>query len=133
MHPSFRTALDKFLARATQQWGGRIEEVILFGSTARGEATAASDVDLLVITSGEDFHLRRNLIGLAYDIMLETGVNLSVKVLSRDDMERGRYSPFLKAVLTCDKKAISGIAGKSAVLSVWDVPTMACASGNGRV
>jgi len=100
MHPSFLTALGRFLARATQQWGDRIEEVILSGSTARGEATAASDVDLLVITSEEDFHLRRNLIGLAYDIMLETGVNLSVKVLSRDDMERGRNSPFLKAVLT---------------------------------
>jgi len=68
--------------------GDRIEEVILFGSTARGEATVASDVDLLVITSEEDFRLRRNLIGLAYDILLETGVNLSVKVLSRDDAER---------------------------------------------
>jgi hypothetical protein len=41
-----------------------------------------------VITSEEDYHLRRNLIGLAYDILLETGVNLSVKVLSRDDAER---------------------------------------------
>ena len=71
----------------------------LFGSTGRGEATVASDVDLLVITSEEDFHLRRNLIGLAYDILLETGVNLSVKVLSRDDVERGRNSPHSQAVM----------------------------------
>lgn len=99
MHPSFRTALNTFLARGAHLWGDRIEEVILFGSTARGEATVASDVDLLVITSEEDYHLRRNLIGLAYDILLETGVNLSVKVLSRDDVERGRNSPFLKAVM----------------------------------
>jgi len=99
MHPSFRTALNTFLARVAHLWGDRIEEVILFGSTARGEATVASDIDLLVITSEEDYHLRRNLIGLAYDILLETGVNLSVKVLSRDDVERGRNSPFLKAVM----------------------------------
>jgi len=99
MHLSLRTALDRFLAEATHRWGGHIEEVILFGSTARGEATAASDVDVLVITGSEDFRIRRDLIGLAYDIMLETGVDLSIKVLSRNDMERGRNSPFLKAVL----------------------------------
>jgi uncharacterized protein len=99
MHPSFRTALDAFLTKAIYRWGDRIEEVILFGSTARGEATPSSDLDLLVITSEEDFRLRRSLIGLAYDIMLETGVNLSVKVLSRGDLERRRNSPFLKAVL----------------------------------
>ena len=46
---------------------------------------------------------------------------------------RYRSCLIYRVILTCDKKAISGIAGKSAVLSVWDVPTMACASGNGRV
>lgn len=65
MHPSFRTALDAFLAKVIYRWGDRIEEVILFGSTARGEATPSSDLDLLVITNEEDFRLRRSLIGLA--------------------------------------------------------------------
>ena len=31
------------------------------------------------------------------------------------------------------QEAISGIAVKSAVLSVWEVPTMACVPGNGGV
>lgn len=40
----------------------RIEKIILFGSTARGEASSASDVDLLVIGdmfSGWDFSRRQ--------------------------------------------------------------------------
>lgn len=35
-----------------EQWGESLVSVVLFGSTARGEATPHSDVDLLVVADG---------------------------------------------------------------------------------
>ncbi len=47
----------------------------------------------------EDFKLRRALIGLAFDILLETGNDISVKVLSKKEFEgRGNFS-FLRSII----------------------------------
>lgn len=58
-------------------------ELRLFGSKARGEDRADSDVDVLVIVSGESWQIADKVYGVATDLMLETGVCLSPKVVSR--------------------------------------------------
>ncbi|MDF2958233.1 MAG: putative nucleotidyltransferase [Candidatus Alkanophagales archaeon MCA70_species_1] len=73
--------------------------VILFGSVARGEAGEESDIDILVVTKKEDFRLRRMLIEIAFDILLDTGENISVKALSKDEFERYKNFSFLKSVI----------------------------------
>jgi predicted nucleotidyltransferase len=45
-----------------------------FGSVARGTPLIDSDIDLLVEIDKEDFRLRRELIGLAFDILLSKGL-----------------------------------------------------------
>ena len=68
-------------------------EVILYGSRARGEARAASDYDLLILTDGtatlsaED-SFRRKL----YPIELETGAVLTVILTSRKDWHSPLYA-----------------------------------------
>lgn len=92
-------AIDEFVRRASQGYENRIRGITLFGSVARGTPEADSDIDLLVLIDKEDFRLRRELIGLAFDILMETGGDLSVKVLSYEDFQAKKSFTFLKNVL----------------------------------
>lgn len=97
--PRRHKAINEFVKRAYQGHEDRIRGITLFGSVARGTPQASSDVDLLVIIDKEDFRLRRELIGLAFDILLETGADLSVKVLADEDFQAKKSFSFLKNVL----------------------------------
>jgi uncharacterized protein len=97
-------AVDEFVARASQIYGDRIRSITLFGSAARGTMRTHSDIDLLVVIDREDFMLRRELISLAFDILLETGGDLSVKVLSIQDFQARKSFSFLRNVLTEGEK-----------------------------
>ena len=39
--------------RLTELYGSKLEQLILFGSQARGDAVEGSDVDVLIVLSGE--------------------------------------------------------------------------------
>jgi len=62
-------------------------------------AKEESDVDILIVTKDEDFRLRRALIGIAFDILLETEENISVKALSKEEFERHKNFSFLRNVI----------------------------------
>lgn len=70
----------------------------LFGSQARGTATDASDIDLLILLpdtyNGHDFVRRRSeIVGSLYDIEIEDGVRISPLVLIKSVWE-SRRTPF---------------------------------------
>jgi uncharacterized protein (UPF0332 family)/predicted nucleotidyltransferase len=48
-----RKSLARFLERLEAECGDRVQRVVLFGSRARGDHEAESDVDLLVVTAEE--------------------------------------------------------------------------------
>ena len=93
-------AITEFVKKAIKAYGDKIQSITLFGSVARGTARLDSDIDLLVVVEKEDFLLRRELIGMAFDILLETGQDISVKVLSKDDFETYKSFSFLSNVLS---------------------------------
>ena len=53
-----RTAVLEFLARVRSKYGGQIRRAMLFGSKARGEATADSDIDILLIVEDETWDFK---------------------------------------------------------------------------
>ena len=70
------------------------EQVILFGSRARGDAREDSDVDLLVIEStpfGNGRSRRREAARL-YQVLSEFDISTDVLVYSRDEVEYWRNS-----------------------------------------
>lgn len=80
-------ALRAYVNRLEEQFGRRLVEVFLFGSKARNEAHASSDLDVAVIldeASAEDLSEVR---GLAFDIWLAYGVLVSVRAMSRRGWE----------------------------------------------
>lgn len=80
-----------------------LEELILFGSTARDDATEFdSDVDFLAVVSDDAVRkLEDELRDVAYDVMLEFGPVVEIHVLSRSRFERYRDGdhPFVRRVL----------------------------------
>lgn len=63
-------------------------EIILYGSQARGDAREDSDWDVLVLTEGPaDFEQERKLRHRLYDITIETGAPISVKLRNREEWE----------------------------------------------
>jgi uncharacterized protein len=64
------------------------DQIILFGSAARGQATEGSDIDLLVITS-ENVH-RGKLTGSIYLNLFGVDQAVDVVVVTREDVEKYR-------------------------------------------
>ena len=70
------------------------EQVILFGSRARGDATENSDVDLLVVETGP-FGADRNRLteeASLYRALAGLGVRKDILIYSRDEVEYWRDS-----------------------------------------
>jgi predicted nucleotidyltransferase len=94
---------DALLARFPDQ----LQRLILFGSQARGDATAGSDIDILVVVSwGEErlpggFYAApfsdprwQAIVDMASDISLEFGVYISPLVISEHRFQE--WSPLIK-------------------------------------
>jgi predicted nucleotidyltransferase len=69
------------------------ERIVLFGSAARGEAGPNSDLDLLVVKSGQ-FH-RGQLTDAIYRSLIGVGQAVDVIVVTPEDVDRYRDSPGL--------------------------------------
>jgi predicted nucleotidyltransferase len=76
------SALMRFKAAVEAALAGTLVEVRLFGSKARGEARKDSDIDVLVISSSDDWHVCDLIYDIATEILLESDVCISPKVLS---------------------------------------------------
>lgn len=80
------------LARAL---GAHLKQVLLFGSRARGDATAESDYDLLVVVDKVDSNVVRDIDDIAGKALLNHGAVVSAFPIAEEERTRRRYSPLL--------------------------------------
>jgi len=78
------------LASSIVVWNEKtVTDVILFGSTARGEATFESDVDLLILTErARPWVVRQRLYDFIYPIIPAFGVDISLIVIDKNNFTR---------------------------------------------
>ena len=75
---------------------------ILYGSEARGDARADSDIDVLILLEGDKRNLRREeaLSGALYDLELNTGVLINPMIMLRRQWENRPFkTPFYVNVM----------------------------------
>ncbi len=91
-----RPALDAETERAVRVFMQRLEgkypaiEGLVFGSRARGDHKPDSDADLAVILKGEHgdrYKVSGDMAGIAFDVMLETGVLVDPLPLWEDELK----------------------------------------------
>ena len=91
--------LKRIRSALEDDFGERLEGVILYGSEARGEAEPDSDIDLLVLLSGPiDFDQDlRMCIHVLYPLVLEVGRPIDVFPVDAEDYKSGRISLYVNA------------------------------------
>ena len=84
------------------------ERIYLFGSQARDEADAGSDIDLLLVVPESDLP-RHQREALSYDLLWGLTVPVDVIVLTRAEFERGsRVRTSLPATVQAEGKLLYG-------------------------
>jgi predicted nucleotidyltransferase len=99
MDDSIRTILAELRGRLEALYGPRLRNLVLYGSQARGDADAGSDIDVLVVLDGEVEpcgEIRRTgpdvaAVSLAYDVAI------ACFFVSQEQFER-EQSPLLMNV-----------------------------------
>ncbi|AUX08409.1 nucleotidyltransferase domain protein [Halalkaliarchaeum desulfuricum] len=105
-----REAAATATERIQNRLGDVVETVTLFGSVARGDATADSDVDLLVVINetAEFTHVDDQLLEIAYDVSLEYDCRVEIHSLRADEFtaRKERGEPFVSAAVTEGKSDV---------------------------
>lgn len=87
-----RAALDRFVAQLHDKYADQIVRVVLFGSKARGDFDAESDLDVFVLVKSDDWRLQDRIATLTSPISLEYNTLLSPKVIGPSLYRRMRQS-----------------------------------------
>ena len=96
MTPKTTQVLKDLRARLERIYGDRLVKLVLYGSRARGDADAESDIDVLVVLRGQVAlydEIQRTSEDMA-DLLLEWGELVSCVFLSEEDYLRQR-SPLM--------------------------------------
>ena len=92
--------VEEFKRRVEERFPGELVRLVLFGSKVHGEATADSDLDVLVVMRSEDWRRGDEIRALGYALEIEHGLVLSIQVMSLGHYEtlRACGSQFFRAV-----------------------------------
>lgn len=96
MNDKLRQMLDDLRERFEQIYGDQLQRMILFGSQARGDAEAESDVDVMVVLGGSIRAAEEidRTGGVISDLSLQFNTVLSCLFISAERFEKER-SPLL--------------------------------------
>jgi predicted nucleotidyltransferase len=79
--------------------GEHIEKLVLYGSTAQGDARGiTSDVDIFILVDTMD--VKHELYAISQDVMLEYEVVPSLNIQTTDKFEQEKDRPFVQGYLT---------------------------------
>jgi predicted nucleotidyltransferase len=111
MTETARAALRLFADAVRRAYGDRLEGLVVFGSRARGSASARSDLDVAVILADERIDRHREkmaLADLAYDAIVETGLHVQPWPVSSDEWRhpRSHANPSLVRAMRRDGRSV---------------------------
>lgn len=78
----------------------RIVKIIAYGSRVRGDYSADSDLDVLVVVDKKDRGIKDKILDIFYSYELTSEIPFSITILSLQELEFNERigSPFIKAV-----------------------------------
>ena len=104
MTPGERKALDNFVTSVRNHYGERLDQIVMFGSRARGDDRPDSDVDLAIILRdavGDYWEEKLLLADMSGDALLEVGLIIQSFPISRAEWtvpETHRNPRFVRSI-----------------------------------
>ena len=98
--PKVRTAIAAYVQRVATDYADEVLSITLYGSQARGEASAESDIDLFVVVYHDTSSLREALADLAWQVQFEHDVVISDIIRSVEQVGRmqARRFPYYQSI-----------------------------------
>ena len=92
--------LDAYRKELEERHPGLVKRMLIYGSKARGEAHAESDLDVLLIVSNDAIGLKRELRRIGYLLATTSNILPSILVYTENEWESRKKSgsPFRQAV-----------------------------------
>ena len=90
LQPNERAALAEFLDVLHKHHADQVQQVILYGSKARGDFDEESDTDVLVVVTSDDWRAQRPFHHLASSLSTRYDVVLSLLVVGPQAYDRMR-------------------------------------------
>ncbi|MCI7169758.1 nucleotidyltransferase domain-containing protein [bacterium] len=87
MPDTVNNAIHDFLSQIKMMLGDQFSKMILYGSYARGDYQSNSDVDILILAKMSESEIKvieNEIFDLAFDVEMETGVDISPIVKNED-------------------------------------------------
>jgi predicted nucleotidyltransferase len=88
-----RQAVDDFVEALRRQYPDRVQDVILFGSKARGDSHPDSDIDILILVDDDDWRFSHAISRLAARISLNRDVLLGPRLIRQARWRRSLLYP----------------------------------------
>ena len=101
-----RLLLNHLRKRLEERCGNRLEQFVLFGSRARGDADENSDLDILIVINKLTSKEKSDLLDEAFDMALAEEIPLSPLIVSSDWFETLKKRE-RRLVLDIEKEGIS--------------------------
>ncbi|MDR4509314.1 MAG: nucleotidyltransferase domain-containing protein [Candidatus Brocadiaceae bacterium] len=89
-----REIIERFKQIISKKFPDEIVEVLVFGSKARGDATKESDIDVLVITSSNNWKRGDEIREIGYGLDDEIDYKLSIQVISQEHFDYLKQNNF---------------------------------------
>lgn len=92
--PAVRAAIADYVRRVAIEFADEVASITLYGSQARGEAGAESDIDLFIVVGHDTPNLRQKLADLAWQVQFEHNVVISDIIRSLDELHQLQLEQF---------------------------------------
>jgi len=102
MPQALQNLMDQYIAEVRKIYGLCLQKIILFGSYARGDYNADSDVDIMILLDISDLELKaysRQLSYMTYDFNLDNGID--IKPIAKSQAHFNKWSenyPFYSSI-----------------------------------
>ena len=98
--PDEQKWLDDYRKALDEQFPGLVDDIVIFGSKARGTATEDSDLDILIVIREGDWWQKDAVADTGYMLAVETDAVPSILVYTREEWEsrRSGRAPFWQTV-----------------------------------
>ena len=91
MPQTMQNLMDRYVAEVCKIYGSHVKQIILYGSYARGDYTADSDIDIMILLDISDMAIksyRHQLSDMTYDFNLDYDLDIKPIAKSEEHFER---------------------------------------------